>query len=114
MQYGSTPLHKAANKGYTVTAEVLLKGGADVKATNKVGSKRLGCNCFGCVFSCIVRNFPIYKRDKVPNVAAWHTVVPENGKSELMMLTQQCIHGASWQRTQAVDGLPLKCTKQSS
>ena len=38
MQYGSTPLHKAANKGYTVTAEVLLKGGADVKATNKVGS----------------------------------------------------------------------------
>ena len=113
MQYGSTPLHKAANGGYTAIAEVLLQAGADVKATAKVGSNGWVA-IVSVVFSCIVRNFPIYKRDKVPNVAAWHTVVPENGKPELLILTQQCIHGASWQRTQAVDGLPLKCTKQSS
>ena len=36
LQDGSTPLHSAARLGQTATAEMLLKAGADVKATNKV------------------------------------------------------------------------------
>ena len=38
MQCGDTPLHDAAHRGYTATAEVLLQAGADVKAADKVGS----------------------------------------------------------------------------
>ena len=39
MQFGITPLLVAAFGGHTATVEVLLRAGADVKATNKVGSK---------------------------------------------------------------------------
>ena len=38
MQDGDTPLHDAARGGHTAMAEVLMKGGADVKATNKVST----------------------------------------------------------------------------
>ena len=33
---GTTPLHVAVGGGHTATAEMLLKAGVDVKATNKV------------------------------------------------------------------------------
>ena len=36
LQDGTTPLHTAGRGGHTATAEMLLKAGADVKATNKV------------------------------------------------------------------------------
>ena len=36
LQAGTTPLHLAARLGHTVVAEMLLKAGADVKATTKV------------------------------------------------------------------------------
>ena len=38
MQYGITPLDVAAYGGHTTTVEVLLKAGADAKATEEVGS----------------------------------------------------------------------------
>ena len=37
LQDGTTPLHWAAGGGHNGTAEMLLKAGADVKATSEVG-----------------------------------------------------------------------------
>ena len=62
LQDGTTPLHSAARLGQTATAEMLLKAGADVKATNKVRPKPVGCNYFDGVFTCIVRDVPVHKR----------------------------------------------------
>ena len=41
LQFGKTPLHEAARGGHNATVEVLLKAGANVKATDKVRSKVL-------------------------------------------------------------------------
>ena len=38
LQDGTTPLHWAARGGHTGTAEMLLKAGADIKATSEVRS----------------------------------------------------------------------------
>ena len=41
LQSDNTPLHEAAARGHTATSEVLLKAGADVKATDRVRSNML-------------------------------------------------------------------------
>ena len=61
LQSGKTPLHNAAWEGHTATAEVLLKAGADVKATDEVRSKVLAV-MIGIVYSLALSDIlPIHR-----------------------------------------------------
>ena len=62
LQPGKTPLHEAAAGGHTATAEVLLKAGAHVKATNWVRSNALAA-MISMVHLCALSDIlPIHRR----------------------------------------------------
>ena len=62
LQIGGTPLHHAAWGGHTATAEVLIKAGADVKATDTVRSNMLAAMIW-IVYSLALSDIiPIHKR----------------------------------------------------